>query len=1299
MSQDWHLEESLPLRGLHVLAPWTWLALVLVVVLLAIYVALGRLLVAQLPALREPILASLNERLPFEVEARELSGQWVGFSPELRLSGVLLSSGDGETAPLALSGGRLRIDVPESLRSRSLQLSRLEVRGLSLQAELTDEGTIELQGFRTGGGDALRNWLETFLPNVERVRLSDSRLMLSTAQETFDLTLALSLEREGSARHLQGRLDGAAISLAIDAAGVGNPLSPASWRGDVYTDLRSPDLAALGSLWDGLQLPFTVAGETSTQFWLNRADGDSKASVRLSSRNLRLQERGGAWSLPMDELSFEAALSQRARHWSLMTEDFHVERAGEIVDLDRAQFDWWGQSLRVRLKDLELDDLPALLGAAPGIPAGVREVLPELAPRGHLDSIELRLDDLTRPAQTWRLRADLATVALDSWRGAPAMTGVSGFLALGPKGGRLQLDSQDLSMHFPKVYRDALTFEDAAGELRLSWDRDALYLDSGLLKVSGEEGDGSGLLALHIPLKPTDIGIELELLIGLEDSAADYRNRYLPYKLPASLLAWLEDSVRAADVPVGGFVWRGSTKRGQNAHRTMQLFLRAENGELAFDPAWPALTDLSGTVWVDDGRSFALIDRARSLDAEVQDLVLRVIASAGQARLDVAAGVSGDAAAASALLADSPLAALTAGVFADWDFGGPVSGDLALSLALGVPGASPWVDLSLALDDVNARIAQVDLPLDGINGQLNYSSETGFTGSRVQATLLGGGVDVLARSTPRRGGFDLALDATVDAAAVAEWLDLDVLNFASGVADLSGSLRLDDDRGAHLSLASDLQNVSLDAPAPFGKTDGPLLPLSLDLPLVSSPRLSLSLGERLRMAFDFNEAGLQRTAVMLGGEAPPTDDCDVRYCLAGQLSTLDLSGWKDFQRRYLPDGAVPDTLPEATPDALDGGAGSEAGAPQAFSYSVSSLEVGDLSLGARRFGPARIDLSGVDQSWGGEISSGWLTASLTRPGGALQLAIQDLDIRDFGAGEPADVRDLANALPPMRVTVDRLRSGDRELGSLAFDLQPRPAQNALYAADLSGTLWGAQLADPYAGMLCWAMGENGEETTLEIDASFADLGAVVAAAGFDPSLESEAGRARLRLAWPGAPADFDIAETRGMLRLDAERGRVLESRPGPLALIGFLNFAEILRGLSLSHMFESGVPFETADAEMYLHGGTVEIADLQIDGAASSFAFSGVSDLERGEVNGELVVTLPVANNLPWVAALAGGIPVAAGVFVVSKVFEKQVNRMSSAVYQISGDIEAPEVEFRRIFDDTLTPTAAAREGSGTGGD
>ena len=61
-------------------------------------------------------------------------------------------------------------------------------------------------------------------------------------------------------------------------------------------------------------------------------------------------------------------------------------------------------------------------------------------------------------------------------------------------------------------------------------------------------------------------------------------------------------------------------------------------------------------------------------------------------------------------------------------------------------------------------------------------------------------------------------------------------------------------------------------------------------------------------------------------------------------------------------------------------------------------------------------------------------------------------------------------------------------------------------------------------------------------------------------------------------------------------------------------------------------------------------------------------------VDGELIVTLPLVENIPWVAALAGGLPIAAGTYLVSKVFEEQVNRLSSGVYSVRGDLKSPEV-------------------------
>ena len=43
----------------------------------------------------------------------------------------------------------------------------------------------------------------------------------------------------------------------------------------------------------------------------------------------------------------------------------------------------------------------------------------------------------------------------------------------------------------------------------------------------------------------------------------------------------------------------------------------------------------------------------------------------------------------------------------------------------------------------------------------------------------------------------------------------------------------------------------------------------------------------------------------------------------------------------------------------------------------------------------------------------------------------------------------------------------------------------------------------------------------------------------------------------------------------------------------------------------------------------------------------------------------------------------AAGTYLIGKVFEDQMNQLSSGVYAVSGDLEDPQVSFERVFDAT----------------
>jgi uncharacterized protein YhdP len=79
-------------------------------------------------------------------------------------------------------------------------------------------------------------------------------------------------------------------------------------------------------------------------------------------------------------------------------------------------------------------------------------------------------------------------------------------------------------------------------------------------------------------------------------------------------------------------------------------------------------------------------------------------------------------------------------------------------------------------------------------------------------------------------------------------------------------------------------------------------------------------------------------------------------------------------------------------------------------------------------------------------------------------------------------------------------------------------------------------------------------------------------------------------------------------------------------------------------------------------------------------SMAGDFDLVNETVDTRLVATLPVATNLPWVVALMGGLPAAAGVFVTSKLVEKQVDRLSSISYDVTGPWDDITVAVDKIF-------------------
>ena len=93
--------------------------------------------------------------------------------------------------------------------------------------------------------------------------------------------------------------------------------------------------------------------------------------------------------------------------------------------------------------------------------------------------------------------------------------------------------------------------------------------------------------------------------------------------------------------------------------------------------------------------------------------------------------------------------------------------------------------------------------------------------------------------------------------------------------------------------------------------------------------------------------------------------------------------------------------------------------------------------------------------------------------------------------------------------------------------------------------------------------------------------------------------------------------------------------------------------------------------------------ELQIVGPSGAFKFSGTTDMARETLDMNMVVVLPLTQNLPLAAVLLGaGAPIGGALFVLDKILGDPLSKLTSASYRVNGSWDQPEVRLKRVFDD-----------------
>jgi uncharacterized protein (TIGR02099 family) len=1263
------------IRVFSALTRWGLGFCALALVLAALYVSLGRELTPLVAEYRAEVQAKAEDALGMPVHIGRLEGTWSGFSPTLLAHDVMI--GDGANA-LRLDQVRVVPDISASLLAREVRIGLLQLSGLSLSLKEDQDGRWRLEGFPVQDDQPFDpEQMLTRMQVLGELSLLDSQVTLQPFEHpALTLTyVGLNLRTGPSRQRLDARLtlpDGQPLALSLRTRLKANAWREA--RADGYVSLPQSDWARwlpprLTRQWHFSELK---AGGELWFAW-------DKGALQSASLRLNAPQLTGAYAerkpITLKNLAVNANLQRR-------DDGLRVQLDSLAVNLGETR---WESRLQVQQKRaddpaqevwnlqadrLDLTPITPVLDALVPLPEGVAKAVDSLKVTGALRNVLLDVRPQATGDQRLSFAANLERVGFDAYHGAPAARNVTGSISGDLGQGELRMDSKDFSLHLYPIFAKPWQYIQANAKLTWKLDQDGFTLISPYLKVLGEEGKIAGdfLIRLHFDHTQEDY---MDLRVGLLEGDGRYTAKYLPQVLSPALDEWLRTAILKGAVDQGFFQYQGSLNHGAlDTARSISLFFKVHDAELAFQPGWPHLTKVNGDVFIEDSGVRIVASKGQLLDTRVRDVFVNIphVASGEHSHMFIDGQFAGGLGDGVKILQEAPIG--TGSTFAGWQGEGDLQGKLNLDIPL-VKGDTPKIQVDFKTDKARLKLSEPALELTQLKGDFRFDSSKGLSGQNISAQAFDRPVtaQIFADGKAGKPNTRVVAKGQVAVKKLTDWLNVSQPLPVSGDVPYQLQLNLDG-ADSQLIVSSSLKGVAVDLPAPFG--------MAASTGRESIFRMTLQGAER-RYWFDYGDlanftfaapAGNfsdGRGELFLGGgdaQLPAGKGLRVR----GVLSELDVEPWKALVDRY---------------------AGKDPGGSAKQLLSGADFKVGKLSAFGTTLDQVSLQLDRKPAAWALQIDSQQAKGKVSiADAKAVPMTIDMQYIRlpavdpqvqaDENAPDPLASVDPKN-VPAMDISIAQLFQGPDLVGKWA--LKVRPTAKGMAFNSLSLGLKGMVLE-----------GEGGWEGLPGARGSWyrgrlggGNLADVLKGWGFAPTVTSEDFHLDVDGRWPGSPAWVALKRFSGSLDATLRKGQFVEVEGGAQALrvFGLLNFNSIGRRLRLdfSDLFGKGLSYDRVKGLLVASDGVyVTREPITLTGPSSNLELNGTLDMVADQVDAKLAVTLPVTNNLPIAALLVGAPAVGGALFLIDKLIGDRVARFASVKYNVKGPWKEPKITFDKPF-------------------
>lgn len=1272
-------------RKIKLLTQWFGLVGALLIIGMVILIFIGRQTIGQLDDLRPRVQSFIAASTGFQVNLGPLSGEWPQLIPVINIQEVELIDSQQE-AVLSLQGARADLDLFSSIRLGSPIWRDLVIDQLEINFVENNQGHWQLKGFNGDSETDLNIILEPFLYsrhirlksltvnlhsfNGQKNQLFGSQMLIENDKDFHRMNLSVSFAEDDNPAY-----------LVVEAFGNLSDLD--SFNAEGYLKLEGLDLSKslkvfTQSLFPKLPLAldqFSI--KTDGEIWLDLHPGwqlDYKGNLSLSK-------------VPLDWLADDVppvtdikttmtGWYKPGKDWSARLQNLKFDIGKTSIDepvniLYTQKLGSREQEFDISINHINLELVTDLLYETRFLPTKTTETLKTVNPRGNISSLSLG-----QSVDGFYLFANLDGCYIQPFMGVPGFKEIHGYVELKDKNGLFHIaDNDGFEILFPKSYRDYLAFNQAKGTIYFDWQSEnQLIVHSDSIHSQLEFGHSQLQFSIEQPVGGEKIAADFNLLIGAKNLDLSLTKNYLPFTMPVRSSKWVKNSVKEGNLKQFGLLFRSGPPRNNHLSRTLKLLLDTEDATIKFNPNWPQFNQLDGLFLVDGGNLSAQINSAVLGQAAVSQIRIEysVKSPIEQRKWIIDGQLDADLSSMIDILVQSPLKG-NLGPMVNWSFAGDTKTQLHMELPSYIPDISkpPATAYRVTSSIDNGKMTITDSPimLDKLSGEIEFTSKSGIYSDNLNALLWDKPFKAkLYRDDQQQMSFATALAPK----SLNQFVDFPWQNILTDTITINGLLAKDPNNSSKtiLDIKSDMQDVGINLPAPIGKHKGQSQ--QLELKLYFDPSLSQlegRLGQRLLSQIRFEQGRLKRGVISYDNPLIMPDQD--RLLVLAKFPTIDFKLWQPISQLIAQNPRRSESL-ETLFDL------------ELAQWTVSGLQLSEVSV---KIKPVT---QGLDAVFTSDLADGSVTLyrDSSQP---TKIALNRLEL-------PNSLED-SSALDPrlLMVTdfsVDKLSIAERDIGSLSFELRLEPSGASFN--NISGNIFGLEpgvYSKEAPTDFFWGYDGENHLSKLVGPIGINNIGDLFSSFDLPQVLDSQSGRLDADIAWRGEPWAINKDNLSGDFKISLLDGNFYRTPGGAgtaLKLVGLFNFANWLRRLQLdfSDVIGQNLAYNRLDGSLSFDQAVLSLEEpLKIKMPSGRMSMAGDFDFHFETVDAQLVATLPVATNLPWLVGLTGGLPAALGVYATSKLVEKQVDRLSSISYEITGPWDDVEVSVDKIFAGELPQT------------